>query len=106
MNGKGDFRLGGYEAQKLEDVRDRVANIEGQMKSLATKTDVASAKVSNPHSLVWGSGNPFCCCGNSIGECPHKIAVTGMPNDSKKHRDTHISLHPIKYCFWRIGRVH
>ena len=45
MNGKEDFRPGGYEVQKLDDVRDRVANIEGQMKSLATKTDVADAKV-------------------------------------------------------------
>lgn len=34
-----------YHLERLDDVRDRVSRIEGEMKSFATKEDVANAKV-------------------------------------------------------------
>jgi hypothetical protein len=36
--------VGGYHTEKLDDVSTRLARIEGEMKSLATKEDVANAK--------------------------------------------------------------
>ena len=34
-----------YYVARLDDARDRIARIEGEMKSFATKEDVANAKV-------------------------------------------------------------
>lgn len=39
------LRPSGYDVERLDDVRDRVARIEGKMESFATKEDVANAKV-------------------------------------------------------------
>ena len=36
---------GGYHAERLDDVSTRVARMEGRMDSMATKEDVANAKV-------------------------------------------------------------
>ena len=36
---------GGYHTQRLDDVSERLARLEGKMDSVATKEDVANAKV-------------------------------------------------------------
>lgn len=41
----GAVRREEYNTERLEDVRDRVARIEGRLDSLATREDVANAKL-------------------------------------------------------------
>ncbi len=43
---RGDSRVGGYYDEKLDDVSTRLARVEGRMESVATKEDVANAKLS------------------------------------------------------------
>ncbi len=41
----GNIRAAGYDVQRLDDVRERVAALEKALESCATKEDVANAKV-------------------------------------------------------------
>ena len=40
-----NFRVGGYYDEKLDDVSTRLARMEGRMDGMATKEDVANAKL-------------------------------------------------------------
>ena len=39
-----NFQVGGYYNERLDDVRTRLAHIEGRMESLASREDLANAK--------------------------------------------------------------
>ncbi len=41
----GNIRAAGYDVQRLDDVRERVAALEKALGSCATKEDIANAKV-------------------------------------------------------------
>ena len=54
-----------YYVARLDDVLDRVARIEGEMKSFATKEDVANAKV--VLIFLWvGAGAAILAAGASV----------------------------------------
>ena len=40
-----DLSVGGYHTERLDDVSIRLARVEGKMESLATREDVANAKL-------------------------------------------------------------
>ena len=42
----GNVRVGGYYDERLDDVSTRLARMEGRMDAVATKEDVANAKLS------------------------------------------------------------
>ena len=48
----GDLRVGGYHAEKLDDVSTRLARIEGKMESFATKEGLSNAKYSMMMSWI------------------------------------------------------
>ena len=49
----GDLSVGGYHVERLDNVSNRLSYVEGQMKSMATKEDVANAKL---YLIITGVG--------------------------------------------------